>query len=116
MSPLPVFFLALQVGAYPVSPSEMWRLLALTPSQSPLPEQIRAIIVDVRLPRIVLAMLVGLSLSVSGATLQAVFRNPLVDAFILGVSAGAVLVAARGQRSGSGGGDSQSFASSATGG
>ncbi|MGD0970933.1 MAG: iron ABC transporter permease [Desulfobaccales bacterium] len=89
LSPLPVFFLALQVGAYPVSPSEMWRLLALTPSQSPLPEQIRAIIVDVRLPRIVLAMLVGLSLSVSGATLQAVFRNPLVDAFILGVSAGA---------------------------
>ncbi len=88
-SPLPVFLLALQVGAYPVSLSDLWRLLALTPGQSPLPEQIRAIIVKVRLPRIVLAMLVGLSLSVSGATLQAVFRNPLVDSFILGLSAGA---------------------------
>lgn len=89
LSPLPVFLLALQVGAYPVTVGELWRLLAFNPGGDPLPEQIRAIIINVRLPRIVLAMLVGLALSVSGATLQAVFRNPLVDSFILGLSAGA---------------------------
>ena len=49
------------------------------------------IILNIRLPRILLAGIVGLALSTSGATLQGIFRNPLVDPFILGISAGAAL-------------------------
>ena len=54
-------------------------------------EESRAILVliDIRLPRIILAGLVGVALAVSGASLQAVLRNPLVDPFILGISSGA---------------------------
>ena len=44
-----------------------------------------------RLPRVVLALLVGAALSAAGATLQGVTRNPLADPFILGVSGGAAL-------------------------
>lgn len=89
LSPLPAFVLALQVGAYPVSWAELWQAVSWQTGTSALPEQVRAILFNVRLPRIVLAMLVGVALSSSGATLQAVFRNPLVDAYILGLSSGA---------------------------
>lgn len=49
----------------------------------------KAIVLDIRLPRVVLAGLVGIALAGSGVTLQGIFRNPLVDPFILGISAGA---------------------------
>lgn len=52
------------------------------------------IIGDIRWPRVALAMLVGSSLAVSGACYQAMFKNPLADPFILGVSSGAALGAA----------------------
>jgi len=47
------------------------------------------VIRDLRFPRIILSMLVGAALAVSGALLQAVMRNPLADAGIIGISAGA---------------------------
>ena len=47
------------------------------------------VIMDVRLPRIILALLIGAGLSVSGASFQGMFANPLVSSDILGVSAGA---------------------------
>ncbi len=49
------------------------------------------ILFQVRLPRIVLGLLVGAALGASGATLQAILRNPLADPYILGVSGGAAL-------------------------
>lgn len=49
---------------------------------------------NLRLPRITLALLVGISLSVSGAVYQSIFRNPLTDPYVLGVSSGASLGAA----------------------
>jgi iron complex transport system permease protein len=49
------------------------------------------IIWDIRMPRVVLAALVGSMLSLSGASYQGVFRNPLVDPYLLGVAAGAGL-------------------------
>ncbi|MBQ6727106.1 MAG: iron ABC transporter permease [Bacteroidales bacterium] len=49
---------------------------------------------NLRLPRIVLCVLIGAVLSVSGATYQAVFRNPLTDPYVLGISSGASLGAA----------------------
>jgi iron complex transport system permease protein len=53
-----------------------------------------AIILNVRLPRIVLAILVGSALAVAGAGFQGVLRNPLADPYILGVSSGASVGAA----------------------
>lgn len=57
-------------------------------------ELIHTIVVDVRLPRVILAFLVGAALTVSGSSLQALFRNPLVSPYILGLSAGAAFGAA----------------------
>jgi iron complex transport system permease protein len=51
----------------------------------------RSIVVDLRLPRALLAGLAGGGLAVSGATFQAMLRNPLADPYILGVSGGAAL-------------------------
>jgi len=51
----------------------------------------RVIISDIRLPRVLMAILVGGALSVAGASYQALLRNPLADPYILGVSTGAAL-------------------------
>lgn len=56
-----------------------------------LPESEKAILFSIRLPRIILAGLVGASLSVAGVVFQAILRNPLADPYILGVSGGAAL-------------------------
>lgn len=78
------------VGAYEIGPIEVLGFLydaLFDPSAPEIPE--RSIVMDIRLPRIVLAGLVGVALGGAGVTLQGIFRNPLVDPFILGVSAGA---------------------------
>jgi iron complex transport system permease protein len=84
---------ALFIGTYEITPSMVLRsLIPNVPflhSLQDIPE--RAIITEIRLPRIILAGLVGLILSGSGVTLQGLFRNPLVDPYILGLSAGAAL-------------------------
>ena len=54
------------------------------------------IVLDLRLPRIVVALLMGASLGVAGTILQGVFRNPLADPYVLGTSSGAALAAAFG--------------------
>jgi len=54
----------------------------------------RDIIFGIRLPRLLLGLAVGAALSVSGASLQAVFKNPLVNEYILGLSSGAAFGAA----------------------
>ncbi len=55
---------------------------------------LRAVILRVRLPRILAALCIGANLGVSGAVFQGIFRNPLVDSRILGVSSGAAFGAA----------------------
>jgi len=57
---------------------------------------LRAVVLDVRLPRVLLTFLVGGSLAASGTALQAMFRNPLVSPYILGLSSGAAFGAALG--------------------
>lgn len=77
----------------------------------------RMIILAIRLPRVLLAILVGAGLSVAGAMLQAVLRNPLAEPYILGISSGGtmgtILVAAIAGSSGMVFGPAASFAGSA---
>jgi iron complex transport system permease protein len=56
-----------------------------------LSERDRIIVYDIRMPRVVMGVLVGASLAVSGAVMQGLFRNPLADPAIVGVAAGASL-------------------------
>jgi iron complex transport system permease protein len=85
--------LALKLGAVPVSVTDVILNLgriAIGRSDQ-LPTEYRLIVFDLRLPRILLGVLVGTALSVSGASFQAMLRNPLADPFILGVSSGAAV-------------------------
>lgn len=60
----------------------------------------KEILFSIRLPRVVVAVLMGMALGASGAVLQGVLRNPLADPYILGISSGASLSAAFGLLSG----------------
>lgn len=53
------------------------------------PEYIKTIIFNLRLPRIVMSILIGMMLSSSGAVVQTVFQNPLADPYIIGIAASA---------------------------
>jgi len=58
----------------------------------PLPETgAHTIVLDIRLPRLLLAVIVGACLTLAGAIMQALFQNPMADPYILGVSSGAAL-------------------------
>jgi len=65
-----------------------------------LSEMDRQILFSIRLPRVAVALLMGMALGASGAILQGVLRNPLADPYILGISSGASLSAALGLLSG----------------
>ena len=88
--------LALCVGSYPVPLSEVIGSFAQALGmqlQAP-PEATQSItVLQLRLPRLVLGLLVGASLAQAGAAMQAVFRNPLADPGLIGVSSGAALAA-----------------------
>jgi len=80
-------------GQTPIHPSTVAGILAglitgVFPSCDP---SYSTIILAIRLPRVILAALVGASLAVCGAALQSLFKNPMADPFILGISNGAAL-------------------------
>lgn len=86
---------ASSIGSVDVPLSTVWRLLL---SQLPgmdlsvnTSNPINTIVLDIRLPRIILAGLVGAALSVAGAVYQGLFRNPLADPYLIGVAQGAGL-------------------------
>lgn len=83
--------LALAVGRYGVPPNEVVRILLgqFLPLRETWYPQEHTVVMDVRLPRVLLAIIVGAGLALTGAVTQAVFRNPLASADILGVSSGA---------------------------
>jgi iron complex transport system permease protein len=86
-----IAFLSLLQGAYPIEPLNVFKILISriwTIPKTWTDEQ-ELILLQVRMPRIVLVSLVGTNLAVSGAVLQAIFKNPLVSPFILGISSGA---------------------------
>jgi iron complex transport system permease protein len=90
-APIAIFLGSFVIGRYPVDPVTVVRVIlgAWLPLKVTWSPAVHAVVMDVRLPRIAAAMLVGAGLSLSGACYQGVFRNPLVSEFILGVSAGA---------------------------
>jgi iron complex transport system permease protein len=77
---------SLAVGTQTVSPSTVWQALV---EHNGAGEQ--WIVLDLRIPRTVLALLVGVALGLSGALIQAVGRNPLADSEVLGINSGAAL-------------------------
>lgn len=85
------------VGRYPIPFDEVLKVLFYgftTSSDQSQSQMYEAVILQIRLPRVLLALFGGIALSASGASLQAIFKNPLVDSYILGLSAGAGLGAA----------------------
>lgn len=92
--------LSLTLGRYPLLPADLgYFLLAvldLEPMESEHFDLLYNLIVNIRLPRVLAAVLVGAALASSGAAYQAVFRNPLVSPGLLGVLAGASFGAALG--------------------
>ena len=76
---------SLLVGTADVSIHQLWALFSGAPN---VDETAGLIVFKIRLPRIILAGLVGFSLSLGGLIFQALLRNPLADPFILGVSSG----------------------------
>lgn len=81
-----LLLLALGQGAVPIDAVEIFRALT-----QDTPSLIRTIVIEIRLPRALLAALVGATLALAGAALQGVFRNPLAEPGLLGVSSCASL-------------------------
>lgn len=82
------------VGSIPIRISDLFRLIGCRLSGKPIPADmgwIDTIIFQLRLPRTLMMLLVGAALSGSGAVYQGLFRNPLADPYLIGVSAGAGL-------------------------
>ena len=83
---------SITLGRYGVSVTNVWLILwnHVVPVANPTWSDVDANVVEaIRLPRILAALLVGAGLAISGAALQGLFRNPLVDPGIIGVTAGA---------------------------
>ncbi|MEI7025792.1 FecCD family ABC transporter permease [Paenibacillus sp. y28] len=83
-----ISFYGLTYGSVPISLHDIWAVF--TGQSEPMHEKI---IMNLRLPRVIIGLLVGACLAASGALLQGVMKNPLADPGIIGVSAGGGLAA-----------------------
>ena len=95
--PLVLLLASLNLGVYHIPLREVWRTLvgAVIPGAGPASSTPAAdVVLRIRLPRLLLAMFGGAALAVSGASLQAIFKNPLVFEFSLGINFGAAFGAA----------------------
>src|SRR5574340_1340644 len=88
-----VVVIALKFGAVPVSLYALGRdlLRVILGQTSQISSDYGLIVQNIRLPRILLAIIVGASLSVAGTSFQALLRNPLADPYVLGISSGAAV-------------------------
>ncbi|MBW9062856.1 iron ABC transporter permease [Rhizobium herbae] len=87
-----MFAASIMTGAADASLGNVLRwLFGVEGAQQALSVRDRIIILDIRLPRAVMGLLVGASLAVSGAIMQGLFRNPLADPALVGISSGASL-------------------------
>lgn len=81
-------------GAVPIALDEMWRGLQHAVRGAPVTALHERIFLEIRLPRALLATLVGACLAVGGVLMQTLFRNPIVEPGLIGTSSGAALGAA----------------------
>lgn len=81
--------LGLLTGPLEISARDVLAILA----GSDAAEQYRATVLDIRLPRVLLALLIGAALAQAGAAMQGIFRNPLAEPGLVGISSGAALAA-----------------------
>jgi len=91
------FVYALHAGSYALSSERIFEIIVQAifhPDGSSLPSAEQVVILGFRLPRIILAILTGMSLAVAGCVMQALLRNPLVSPFTLGLSSAASFGAA----------------------
>lgn len=82
---------ALCIGAFPVGFGQILSAIGL--STVPLDDTTAAVLYSIRAPRVLAAFAVGAALAAGGAAMQSLFRNPLADPGLLGVSSGAALAA-----------------------
>jgi iron complex transport system permease protein len=85
--------LSLAIGATEITLLDLPEALASIAAGREDASREALVLLDIRLPRTLLAMFVGAALAVSGAMMQGLFRNPLADPSVLGVSSGAALAA-----------------------
>jgi iron complex transport system permease protein len=88
------FFLALAVGAVRLSPRVPLRILEAWMSGEAARGTPEQVLLAIRLPRALLGVVTGAGLGVAGAAMQGLFRNPLADPGLVGVTAGAAAAAA----------------------
>ena len=88
--------LATAIGPVYLSPHEIIALIGskLQLCEAPSSSVNDIIIFDIRLPRIFLGILVGIALATAGTTLQGLFKNPMADPYVIGISSGAAVGAA----------------------
>ncbi|NQE44447.1 Cobalamin import system permease protein BtuC [ANME-1 cluster archaeon GoMg2] len=87
--------LATAIGPVYISPQEIVALIGSKLQLCEAPSSVIDIIIfDVRLPRTFLAILVGIALATAGTTLQGLFKNPMADPYVIGISSGAAVGAA----------------------
>lgn len=96
---LAVLGIALGLGSANISWEDFWQVFKGAVSPAPASQETgsklaRTVIINLRLPRALLATLAGCSLAGAGAMMQGILRNPLADPYILGISAGASFGAA----------------------
>jgi iron complex transport system permease protein len=86
-----LFVLSFAIGRYPIFPWDVIKILVshVWPIDHTWSDVLNTIVMQIRLPRILAAMIVGASLALAGVSFQGLFRNPLVSPDILGVSSGA---------------------------
>lgn len=106
LTAIAVGFFCLHFGAQPIAYGDILRVFvdAINGKETDggTSDVARTILLQVRLPRMLLGFLVGCSLATVGVALQALLRNPLADPYVLGVSSGAALGAAVGVLLGAG--------------
>jgi iron complex transport system permease protein len=92
---LAVMTTGVAVGSVPIAPGQVWAIVwhGIHPGlvEQTWPAARESIVLDARLPRVVLAAVIGAGLAACGMVLQAVVRNPLADPMLLGVSSGAAV-------------------------
>lgn len=83
--------MALLLGPVKLPIAETLSVVAPFVSSETVPEQTRIIVEDIRYPRMIISIVIGAILGLCGAAMQGLFRNPLADPSLIGITSGAIL-------------------------